>query len=89
MPNLIEVGYVSIDSGLVHIGDPLYLADTPYKDWEAASLAVSKAENGAVQFGHTGIVITGMDDCEEYPVYADMGDDGKVKRIIIDFENKV
>jgi hypothetical protein len=87
MPKLIEVGTVAIDSGVLHVGDPLYLDEHPYEDWEETAIAVGKAKNGVLTLSpdFAGLAVTNFGDGGDYPVYIEQSDDGRTLRLVIDF----
>jgi hypothetical protein len=92
-----EVGRVTVDSGLVHLGDPLFLTpdelnENPYQNWEEISeKAFQEAKNGAYlhKNRHLGMIITDFGGDGDYPVYVEEDETGFVKRVIIDFSGEV
>ena len=97
--DLILAGQIGIDSGQAMVGDPCYIDnwDTNKNDeWNiegkegqysyhgasATTLANSYGELGNA----TAVVFnTGYGD-GVYPVYVQMNDDGRVSKVVIDFE---
>lgn len=92
------VGHFSVDSGQAMVGDPCYLDDwdtNKNEDWDLEgklgqySYQGASATTLANSFGELGranavVFSTGYGD-GLYPVYAEMSDDGRVSRIIIEF----
>ena len=95
---LTLVGHFSVDSGQAMVGDPCYLDDwdtNKNEDWDLEGKLGQYSYHGASattlanNFGELGnatavVFSTGYGD-GLYPVYAEMNDDGRVSRIIIEF----
>jgi hypothetical protein len=99
---LVLAGHFSVDSGQAMVGDPCYLdawnnntddewnldgkmGEYSYHGASATTLANSYGELGI----STAVVFnTGYGD-GLYPVYVQMNDDGRVSKIVIDFENDI
>ena len=97
--DLILAGQIGIDSGQAMVGDPCYLdnwdtnkndewniegkeGEYSYHGASATTLANSYGELG----NSTAVVFnTGYGD-GVYPVYVQMNDDGRVSKVVIDFE---
>jgi len=102
LDNLILAGQIGIDSGQAMVGDPCYLDewDTNKNDeWEltdkvgnysyqgacATTLANSYGQLGA---GSAVVFSTGYGD-GLYPVYVQMNEDGRVSKVVIDFDGEI
>ena len=95
---LTLVGHFSVDSGQAMVGDPCYLDDwdtNKNEDWDLEGKLGQYSYHGASattlanNFGELGnatavVFSTGYGD-GLYPVYAEMNDDGRVSRIVIEF----
>ena len=97
--DLILAGRIGIDSGQAMVGDPCYIdnwdtnkndewniegkeGEYSYHGASATTLANSYGELG----NSTAVVFnTGYGD-GVYPVYVQMNDDGRVSKVVIDFE---
>ena len=100
---LILAGTIAIDSGQAMVGDPCYLdtfehwADgTPFNHAEKAgeygylgSCGVT-LKDGFGQLGESQAVVfsTGYGD-GLYPVYVKLNDDGRVSKVVIDFDGEL
>jgi hypothetical protein len=98
--NLTYIGSFAVDSGQAMIGDPCYLDEWQPWDSEINKFEehVNKAgeysylgacnatlDKGYGALGNLGVVFsTGYGD-GLYPVYAEITDDGRVGKIIVDF----
>ncbi len=94
------IGSFAVDSGQAMVGDPCYLEDWkpwnseehnfedhPQHKGEYGYLGACNAtlEKGYGELGNLGVVFsTGYGD-GLYPVYAEINEDGRVARIVIDF----
>lgn len=92
------IGHFSVDSGQAMVGDPCYLDNwdtNKNDDWNLEGKLGQYSYHGASattlanNFGELGnatavVFSTGYGD-GLYPVYAEMSDDGRVSRIIIEF----
>jgi hypothetical protein len=96
--NLTLIGHFGVDSGQAMVGDPCYLDEwdtNSNEEWNitdkqgqysyfgasATTLANSYGELGR---GKSVVFNTGYGD-GLYPVYAEIDDDGRVAKIVIDF----
>jgi Protein of unknown function (DUF4241) len=91
-------GYFAVDSGQAMVGDPCYLSDWDTNkddEWELEgkigqySYQGASATTIANSFGELGnsavVFSTGYGD-GLYPVYVQINDDGRVSKVVIDFE---
>jgi hypothetical protein len=98
---LVLAGHFAVDSGQAMVGDPCYLDDwdTNKNDaWELEgkigqySYQGASATTLANNFGELGnsavVFSTGYGD-GLYPVYVQLNDDGRVSKVVIDFEGDV
>jgi hypothetical protein len=100
--NLINAGWFSVDSGQAMVGDPCYLdgwktnedeewnlagkvGDYSYQGASATTLENSYGELG---IGTAVVFNTGYGD-GYYPVYVQMNDDGRISKVVIDFEGNL
>ena len=100
--DLIEIGYFSVDSGQAMVGDPCYLDDWDTNkgdEWKLEGKVGQYSYQGASattlanNFGELGISTavvfsTGYGD-GLYPVYVQMNEDGRVSKVVIDFEGDI
>lgn len=103
MSDLIYAGSFAVDSGQAMVGDPCYLDE--WKKWEEGTEfdhAAHAGEYGYLgacgvtlkdnfgQLGNASAVVfsTGYGD-GLYPVYVQLNDDGRVSKVIIDFEEEL
>jgi hypothetical protein len=99
--NLIYAGSFAVDSGQAMVGDPCYLDDwdtNKNDEWnlegklnqysyQGASATTLANSYGAL--GSSAVVFsTGYGD-GLYPVYVQMNDDGRVSKVVIDFEGDI
>ena len=96
---LVLAGHFAVDSGQAIVGDPCYLDnwDTNKNDeWELegkignysyqGASATTLANNfGQLGFADAVVFSTGYGD-GLYPVYVQMNEDGRVSKVVIDFE---
>lgn len=96
--NLTLIGHFAVDSGQAMVGDPCYLDewqseydnfdDYVNKAGEYSYLGAAQAtltKNYGVLGGANAVVFsTGYGD-GYYPVYAELNDEGRVAKIVIDF----
>jgi hypothetical protein len=99
---LILAGSIAIDSGQAMVGDPCYLDDWDtnkgdewnlegkvgqysYQGASATTLANSFGELG---FATAVVFNTGYGD-GLYPVYVQMNDEGRISKVVIDFEGDI
>jgi hypothetical protein len=97
--NLILAGQIGIDSGQAMVGDPCYLDnwDTNQNDewnidgkqgqYSYHGASATTISNAYGQLGNSTAVVfnTGYGD-GLYPVYVQMNEDGRVSKVVIDFE---
>jgi hypothetical protein len=102
LDNLILAGQIIIDSGQAMVGDPCYLDewDTNQNDeWELTDKVGDYSYQGASattlancygQLGRGSAVVfsTGYGD-GLYPVYVQMNEDGRVSKVVIDFDGNI
>ena len=101
MNNLTYIGSFAVDSGQAIIGDPCYLDDwQDWKDGEPFDHEKHKGEYGYLGacgvtldegFGELGTAsavafTTGYGD-GLYPVYAQINGEGRIVRIVVEFDN--
>jgi hypothetical protein len=100
--NLIYAGNFAVDSGQAMVGDPCYLDDwdtNKNEEWNLQgkigqySYQGASATTLANSFGELGIATavvfnTGYGD-GLYPVYVQINDDGRVSKVVIDFEGDI
>jgi hypothetical protein len=95
---LVLAGHFAVDSGQAMVGDPCYLNDwdtNKNDEWELKgkigqySYQGASATTLANSFGELGnsavVFSTGYGD-GYYPVYVKMNEDGRVTKVVIDFE---
>ena len=97
--NLIQAGWFSVDSGQAMVGDPCYLDGWKTNEGEEWNLegkvgdysyhgaSATTIENayGELARGSAVVFSTGYGD-GYYPVYVQMNEDGRVTKVVIDFE---
>jgi hypothetical protein len=100
--NLINAGYFSVDSGQAMVGDPCYLdgwKTDEGEEWEldgkigqysyqGASATTIANSYGELGIGSAVVFNTGYGD-GYYPVYVQMNEDGRVSKVVIDFEGEI
>ena len=103
LTNLIYAGSFAVDSGQAMVGDPCYLDE--WKNWEDGTPFDHEAHKGeygylgvsgvtlADNFGQIGSASavafsTGYGD-GLYPVYVQVNSDGRVSKVVIDFEGDI
>ena len=99
--NLTYIGSFAVDSGQAMVGDPCYLDEWKPWDSNVDKFEEHKTQKGQYSYlgacgltldkgygvvgGNSGVVFsTGYGD-GVYPVYAEINEDGRVARIVIDF----
>ena len=96
--NMTLIGHFSVDSGQAMVGDPCYLDEwdtNRNEEWNIEGKEGQYSYHGASattianNYGELGMATavvfsTGYGD-GLYPVYAEMNEDGRVARILIDF----
>jgi hypothetical protein len=97
--NLVLAGHFAVDSGQAMVGDPCYLDnwDTNKNDdwnvdgkqgqysYHGASATTIANSYGELGNGTAVVFNTGYGD-GLYPVYVQINDDGRVSKVVIDFE---
>ena len=99
--DLVYAGSFAVDSGQAMVGDPCYLDgwDTNKNDeWELEGKVGQYSYQGASAttlasnyggLGNSAVVFsTGYGD-GLYPVYVQMNDDGRVSKVVIDFDGDI
>ena len=100
--NLIEAGWFSVDSGQAMVGDPCYLdgwKTNEGEEWnlegkigdysyQGASATTIENSYGELGIGTAVVFNTGYGD-GYYPVYVQMNDDGRISKVVIDFEGNL
>ena len=100
--NLIYAGSFAVDSGQAMVGDPCYLDDwdtNKNDEWnlegklnqysyQGASATTLANSYGQLGFATAVVFSTGYGD-GLYPVYVQMNDDGRVSKVVIDFEGDI
>ena len=96
---LILAGQIGIDNGQAMVGDPCYLEqwDTNQNDewnidgkegqysYHGASATTLASDYGQLGLGTAVVFSTGYGD-GLYPVYVQLNNDGRVSKVVIDFE---
>jgi hypothetical protein len=99
LTNLIHAGSFGVDSGQAMVGDPCYLDNwdtNKNEDWaidgkegeysyHGASATTIANSYGELGTGSAVVFNTGYGD-GLYPVYVQMNEDGRVSKVVIDFE---
>lgn len=84
-----QVGTITVDSGTVVIADPCYLdsLDSSYMDAVIGATTDGMAGNVKIftHFGEAVVSRTAFGD-GRYPVFVEYREDGRVSKVIIDFE---
>lgn len=100
--DLVLVGRFAVDSGQAMVGDPCYLDQwktNEGEDWNlegkagdysyhGASAMTIEADAGVLGDGNAVVFNTGYGD-GYYPVYVKYNEDGRIVKVVIDFENDV
>ena len=100
--SFILAGQFAVDSGQAMVGDPCYLDnwDTNKNDefnidgkegqysYHGACATTLKNSYGELNAGSAVVFNTGYGD-GLYPVYIELNSDGRVSKVLIDFENDV
>ena len=98
MSELTYIGSFTVDSGQAMVGDPCYLDNwdtNKNEEWNiegkeyeysyfGASATTLKNNYGELSSGTAVVFSTGYGD-GVYPVYADINEDGRITKIVIDF----
>lgn len=99
---LILAGSIAIDSGQAMVGDPCYLDDWDTNkgdEWnlegklnqysyQGASATTLANSYGQLGFATAVVFNTGYGD-GLYPVYVQMNDEGRISKVVIDFEGDI
>lgn len=102
LDNLINAGYFGVDSGQAMVGDPCYLdqwktnVDEEWNlegkigqySYQGASATTIDKSYGELGIGSAVVFSTGYGD-GYYPVFVQMNEDGRVSKVVIDFEGDV
>ena len=103
LTDLIYAGSFSVDSGQAMVGDPCYLdtfehwpVGTPFDHEEKAGEygylgacgVTLKDSYGQLGSGNAVVFSTGYGD-GLYPVYVQLNDEGRVSKVVIDFEGEI
>jgi hypothetical protein len=100
--NLIQAGWFSVDSGQAMVGDPCYLdgwKTNEGEEWNlegkvgdysyhGASATTIENSYGELGIGTAVVFNTGYGD-GYYPVFVQMNEDGRVSKVVIDFEGEI
>ena len=100
--DLILAGHFAVDSGQAMVGDPCYIDnwDTNKNDewniegkvgqysYHGASATTLANSYGELGIGSAVVFNTGYGD-GLYPVYVQINDDGRVSKVVIDFEGEL
>jgi hypothetical protein len=100
--NLIQAGYFSVDSGQAMVGDPCYLDQWQTDEglewnlegkvgnysYQGASATTIENSYGELGIGSAVVFNTGYGD-GYYPVYVQMNEDGRIVKVVIDFEGDI
>ena len=98
---LVLAGSIAIDSGQAMVGDPCYLDDwdtNKNDEWNLEGKVGQYSYQGASattlannygELGNSAVVFsTGYGD-GLYPVYVQINEDGRVSKVVIDFEGDI
>jgi hypothetical protein len=102
LTNLIHAGSFAVDSGQAMVGDPCYLDQWKTDEgvewnlegkegqytYQGASATTISNDFGELGLGSAVVFNTGYGD-GYYPVYVQMNDDGRVSKVVIDFEGNL
>jgi hypothetical protein len=102
LTNLIHAGSFAVDSGQAMVGDPCYLDQWKTDEdiewnlegkegqytYQGASATTISNDFGELGLGSAVVFNTGYGD-GYYPVYIQMNDDGRVSKVVIDFEGNL
>jgi hypothetical protein len=102
LSDLVLAGHFGVDSGQAMVGDPCYLDDWKTNEGEEWNLegkvgeysyqgvSATTIESNYGEVGRFSAVAfsTGYGD-GVYPVYVQMNDDGRVSKVVIDFEGNL
>jgi hypothetical protein len=102
LDNLIHAVSFAVDSGQAMVGDPCYLDQWKTDEdvewnlegkegqytYQGASATTISNDFGELGLGSAVVFNTGYGD-GYYPVYVQMNDDGRVSKVVIDFEGEL
>jgi hypothetical protein len=102
LTDLVYAGSFGVDSGQAMVGDPCYLDNwdtNKNEEWnlegkvgqysyQGASATTLESNYGTVGFHNAVVFSTGYGD-GVYPVYVQMNEDGRVSKVVIDFEGEL
>ena len=102
LSNLVLAGHFAVDSGQAMVGDPCYLDQWKTDEgvewnlegkegqytYQGASATTISNHFGELGLGSAVVFSTGYGD-GYYPVYVQMNDDGRVSKVVIDFEGDI
>jgi hypothetical protein len=102
LDGLVLAGTFSVDSGQAMVGDPCYLDEWKTnvgEDWnlegkvgdysyQGASATTIEGNYGELGIGTAVVFSTGYGD-GRYPVYVKLNNDGRVSKVVIDFEGDI
>jgi hypothetical protein len=95
----VQIGTVGVDAGMLYMGDPCYVIDAPLgrRAWDQFLAEIAGPEGyleshatvmGETATGHrfpAGVVCVSGGGDGEYPVWAEITEDGRIARVTIDF----
>jgi hypothetical protein len=102
LTNLIHAGSFAVDSGQAMVGDPCYLDQWKTDEdiewnlegkegqytYQGASATTISNDFGELGLGSAVVFNTGYGD-GYYPVYVQINEDGRVSKVVIDFEGEL
>jgi hypothetical protein len=102
LTKLVHAGSFAVDSGQAMVGDPCYLDQWKTDEgvewnlegkegqytYQGASATTISNDFGELGLGSAVVFNTGYGD-GYYPVYVQMNDDGRVSKVVIDFEGEL
>jgi len=88
------IGHVGVDSGTVMIGDPCYTLpddasqrDETARTWEVLCSKTDYSKQVQELFGDgMGLIVSSGYGDGYYPVYAERNEEGRILRILVDFD---
>jgi hypothetical protein len=102
LTNLIHAGSFAVDSGQAMVGDPCYLDQWKTDEdiewnlegkegqytYQGASATTISNDFGELGLGSAVVFNTGYGD-GYYPVYVQINEDGRVSKVVIDFDGEI
>jgi hypothetical protein len=102
LTGLVHAGDFAVDSGQAMVGDPCYLDQWKTDEgvewnlegkegqytYQGASATTISNDFGELGLGSAVVFNTGYGD-GLYPVYVQMNEDGRVSKVVIDFEGEI